>query len=280
MLLTPIMNRLEKFPSFDNEFKNLSKFTLHLADEYKAEKIRSWDELDKRVKTFLTPEKMNEIEAKAPGWKKMTSYMDGVTLTHVMCIFMGMYGKPEYLRSTLTQQEMMKWVILFHDIEKEPKPQRRDHLHAFRSATNTARTLPSLGFLVSADYNSVIDDWEKYTQSAFVKIGEPSYDIPDNSKLPAILDGIDQMFGKNTPATLITKTILLHLSVNMEIWPPPNPLTNDEVKEYFNKDLAVLLLLMHLGDNDGWTLFQPETRERQRIDVVNQFRKIEKIIST
>jgi len=273
------MNYFKESPSFDNEFENLGEFTLRLAEEYKAGKIESWGDLDKRVKTFFTPKRMDEVEAKAPGWKKMASYMDGVTLTHVMCIFMGMYGKPEYLSSTPSQQNEMKWVILFHDIEKEPKPQRRDHLHAFRSAASTARTLPKLGFSITSLYASVFDDWDIYTRSAFIRIGDPSYNIPDNSKLPTILNGIHQMFGHNTPATLIIKTILLHLSVNMEIWPPPNPLTNDEIKDYFNKDLATLLLLMHLGDNDGWTMFDPETRESQRIDVINQFKKIEKIIS-
>jgi hypothetical protein len=268
------------FPSFDVRLPRLNQFILRLVKEYNAAKINSWEDLDKEVKAFFTPQIMNEIEAIVPGWKKMASYMDGITLTHVMCIFMGMYEKPEYLRLTSAQQEEMKWIILFHDIEKAPRPKKRDHLHAFRSAVNTARALPKLGFPITAEYESVIDNWDKYTRSAFINIGNPPIEVPDNSKLPAIFNGIEQMFGHNTPATLIIKTILLHLSVNMEIWPPPNPLTNDDVKDYFNKDLATLLLLMNLGDNDGWTLFNPNTLEHQRIDIMNQFEKIGNIIST
>jgi len=274
------MESEQYFPSFDIEFKELNQFILTLVDDYKADHIKSWEVLDELVKNFFTPEQIDAVDAKIPGWKKMASYKDGVTLTHVMCIFMGMYEKPEYLHLTASQQDEMKWIIMFHDIEKAPQPQKRDHLHAFRSAVNAAKALPKLGFLITAEYDSVIDDWDKYTRSAFINIGNPPVEIPDNSKLPAIFNGIEQMFGHNTPATLIIKTILLHLSVNMDIWPPPNPLTDDEVNDYFNKDLATLLLLMNLGDNDGWTIFKPDTLENQRIDIINQFEKIKKIIST
>lgn len=274
------MDSEQYFPSFDTEFKELNHFILKLVDEYKTGHIKSWEALDERVKNFFTPDQMDAIDAKAFGWKKMASYMDGVTLTHVMCIFMGMYEKPEYLHLTPAQQEEMKWIIAFHDTEKAPQPQKRDHLHAFRSAANAARALPKLGFPITVSYDSIIDDWDKYTRSAFINIGNPPVEIPDNSKLPIIFNGIEQMFGENTSATLIIKTILLHLSVNMEIWPPPSPLTDDEIKDYLNKDLATLLLVMNLGDNDGWTLFNPDTLEHQRIDIMNQFEKIGNIIST
>jgi len=269
-----------QFPAFDEHLPFLDQFIIELVDAYHAGKINLRDELDVRVKAFFTPERMNEMEILVPGWRKMASYVEGVTLTHVMCVFLGMYMEPEYLRLTREQQEEMKWVILFHDVEKQPQAGKRDHTHAFRSAAGAARTLPRLGFPVMPEYNSLINDWDQYTRSAITKLENSSDDVQDNRKFPTILDGIEQMFGQNTPAALIIKTILFHLSVNTDLWPPPNPLTKDEVKRYFNSELATLLLIMNLGDNDGWTFFNYEAREYQRADILDKFEKIEKLISS
>ncbi len=268
------------FPSFDEKLPFLNQFILELVDAYHAGKINLWAELDEKVKAFFSPERMNEMEILVPGWKKMASYVEGVTLTHVMCVFLGMYIEPEYLRLTQEQQEEMKWIILFHDVEKQPQAGKRDHAHAFRSAVGAARALPSLGFSVTPEYDALIDNWDQFTRSAVTKLENSPDDVQDNQKFPTILDGIERMFGQNTPAALIVKTILFHLSVNMDMWPPPNPLTNNEVKRYFNNELATLLLIMNLGDNDGWTFFNYEVRENQRADILDKFLKIGRLLST
>jgi hypothetical protein len=133
------MNPFQITPSFDENLSSLNQFILELVAEYHAGKINLWDELDEKVKTFFSTERMNEMEILVPGWKKMASYVEGVTLTHVMCVFLGMYIEPKYLRLTREQQEEMKWVILFHDVEKQPQAGKRDHAHAFRSAVGAAR---------------------------------------------------------------------------------------------------------------------------------------------
>jgi len=268
------------FPSFDERLPFLNQFILELVDGYHAGKINSWDVLDEKVKAFFTLKRMEQMEAIVPGWKKMTSYMEGVTLTHVMCVFMGMYMTPEYLNLSPEAQQEMKWVILFHDVEKEPRPGKRDHMHAFRSAVGAARTLPRLGFPVTPEYDLLIDNWDQFTRSAITQLENSPHDIQDNDKLPIILSGIDAMFGQNTPAALIIQTVLFHLSINTDLWPPPKPLTADEMKKYFNKELAALLLVMLLGDNDGWTLFNPIVRKGQRDDIVDKFEKIGKLISS
>ncbi len=268
------------FPAFDEQLPFLNQFILELVDAYHAGKINLWDELNEKVKTFFTSERMDEMEILVPGWKKMASYLEGVTLTHVMCVFLGMYMMPEYLRLTHEQQEEMKWVILLHDVEKQPQAGKRDHAHAFRSAVGASRTLPRLGFPVTSEYHSLIDNWDQFTRSAVTKLENSPDDVQDNRKFPTILDGIERMFGQNTPAALIIKTILFHLSVNMDLWPPPNPLTNAEVKSYFNRELSTLLLIMNLGDNDGWALFNPEVRKNQLADIIDKFEKIEKLLSS
>ena len=272
------MNPSAPVPSFDDRLPFLNHFILELVENYQAEKIKSWDELDKSVKAFFTTEQTEQLEAIVPGWHKMASYEDGITLVHVLCVFLGLYRMPEFLSMMHDQQQLMKWVILLHDVEKGPQAGKRDHAHAFRSAVTAARVLPKVGFPVTAEYDSLIDDWTAFTRNA-VRLPENSRDaIQDNRKLPEILGGIQSMFGTNTPAALILKTILFHLSVDMQLWPPAAPLTDEEVKRYFDRDLIPMLRVMNLGDGQGWSLFH-ESREALRNDTLDAFTRIERLIS-
>lgn len=268
-----------KFPAFDDLLPFLNQFILHLSEGYHTGNINSWEALEERVKTFFTPERMEQTEKLAPGWKKMVSDADGVTLTHVMCVFLGLYMMPEFQAMTKVEQQMMKWVILFHDVEKQPQRGKRDHLHAFRSAVAAARALPKLGFPVTAEYVSLIDEWDTFTRSAVTQLEHSSDDVQDNRKLPEILSGLERMFGYNTPATLIIKTILFHLCVDMKPWPPVTPLTDNEVTRYFDRDLFTLLKAMNLGDGEGWSLFDP-SRESLRYATLEAFKKVERLLSS
>ena len=267
------------FPHFDECFSFLNQFILALEKDYRKRRITTWAQLDEKVKAFFNAERMAEVQAMVPHWQKMASYLKGVTLTHVTCCFLGMYMTREFLALTWEEQQIMKWVILFHDVEKEPQAGKRDHVHAFRSAASAARRLPALGFPVTPAYDSVIDRWDAFTRSARTKLENSTDEVQDNGKLPEILIGIERMFGRHTPADLIIRTILLHLSVNMKEWPPPNPLNQDEVKNYVDRELLPLLRLMNLADNDGWTLFDPTANQRQRLDILEEFEKIERLIS-
>jgi hypothetical protein len=223
---------------------------------------------------------MDGIEAKAPGWKKMASYSEGVTLTHVACVFLGMLMLPEFQRLSLEQQQIAKWSVLFHDIEKVHIRGKRDNLHAFRSAVNAAHALPKIGFPTTAIYQVLIHNWSETTNSAFTKKEDETDDlIPDNNKLTEIISEIDKMLGSNTPAALIVKVVLLHYSIDVvKDWPQPAPFTDDEVKKHLNYETLPLLKVMMLADNDGWTMFYPE-REQQRSETLETFKRIEKLIS-
>jgi len=275
------MNRGDlKFPSFDREFKELNKFLLNLVEEYRRGKIKSWDDLDERVKNFFTPERMDIIEAKAPGWDKMASYSEGVTLTHVTCVFLGMFMLPEFDRLSAEQQQVAKWIVLFHDIEKVHIRGKRDSTHASRSAVNAAQSLPKIGFPVTAIYQILIHKWSEITNSAFItKEDEAEDQIPDNSKLPEIISGIDNMFGEHTSAALIVKVVLLHYSINVVTeWPQPAPFTDNEIIKFIDPELLPLLKVMMLADNEGWTMFYPE-RKQQRKETLETFEKMEKLIT-
>jgi len=272
------MNTSQEFPPFDVLLPDLNQFILDLVEEYKAEKIKSWDDLEKKVNAFFTPEKMDQTDAIVPHWRKMASYADGLTLVHVMCVFMGLYMLPEFLGMSEHQQGLTKWIILLHDVEKEPRAGKRDHPHAFRSAAGAAQTLPKLGFPTTTEHVLLINEWSEFTRSAVTLPDNSSDYVQDNRKLPQILDGIQRMFGHSTPATLIIKTILFHLSVDMDFWPPPAPLTNDEMKRYIDRELTPLLRVMHLADGDGWLMFDPENRERGRMDTLGVFEMVERLI--
>ncbi len=273
------MNTQHEIPSFDVLLPDLDQFILNLVEEYKTGKIKSWENLEERVDAFFTPEQMNQTESLVPHWHKMASYADGLTLVHVMCVFLGLYMLPEFMSMSSYQQQLMKWVILFHDVEKELPDGKRDYAHAFRSAVGAAQTLPGLGFPTISEYDLLIVEWSEFTRSAIRLLENSSDYTQDNRKLPIIINGIQHMFGHNTPATLIMKTILFHLSVDMDYWPPTTPLTDVEVKSYFDRELVLPLMVMHLADGEGWLMFNPEKGALGRNDTIEAFKKVEQLIS-
>lgn len=273
------MNAHAGFPSFDVEFEEFDQFILSLVDDYNMGRLNSWDALDEKVKTFYTPERMDGIEAKAPGWKKMASYSDGITLTHVTCVFLGLFMLPEFKSLSDEQQQLAKWIVLLHDIDKVHVRGKRDTMHAFRSGVVAANILPKLGFPVSEEYPEMIRSWSDLTTNAFTLGDGDSAPKPDNHKLPEILSGIERLFGKDTPAALIVMTALLHISLNIDInYPTPSPLTDMEIKEHISLTLLPLLKVMMLSDTEGWSLFEPEVRERRMKDAMESFERVEKLI--
>ena len=271
------MNPTLAFPSFDIYLADLNQFIFELIEAYQAGKIKSWDDLEEKVNAYFTPDRMEHTDALVPGWRKMSSYGERVTLVHVMCVFLGLYMMPEFLSMTKEQQQRMKWVILFHDIEKEPQKEKRDHGHAFRSTVATARILPRLGFSATSEYDRLINPWSEFTRSAITMSETLQESIQDYRKLPEILDDLERMFGQDTPTALIIKTILFHLSIDMQPWPPAAPLTDEEVRTYLDSDLVLLLRAMNLGDSEGWNMFET-SRESLRNSTLAAFRTVEQLI--
>lgn len=267
------------FPLFDNEFPDLNRFILELVKAYHSGGMRSWDNLEKRVKDFFTPERMEQMETLAPGWGKMASYSEGITLTHVTCVFLGMFLLEEFQTLSTDQQQIAKWIILFHDIDKFHIRGEKDTMHAFNSAVIAAKALPGLGFPINSKYPELIDPWSEYTRRAFIPTDKAVSPKPDNQKLPKILSDIDDLFGENTPASLITKVILLHISPSIDKnYPTPAPLTEDEFQRFVSPNLFPLLKVMMLADNEGWSLFDPEVRDQQKREALQAFEKLQNLI--
>jgi hypothetical protein len=184
---------------------------------------------------------------------------------------------PEFQHAASTQQALMKWIVLFHDIAKEVRDGQRDYTHGFRSAAKTGAILPSIEFPVMGDYDRHFKAWFTLTNTAITKRGETTVYMQDNRKLPEIIDGIERLFGHDTPAALIVKTVLLHYSIDVvEEWPQVAPLTEIEIKQYLNIALFPLLKMMMLVDNDGWELFNLSTKERYRQETLAVFEELER----
>src|SRR4026208_1811059 len=105
------MNASRRFPSFDVLLPEFNQFILELVEDHHAGKINSWEQLEEKVNAFFTPEQMDQMETVAPGWQKMTSYSGGITLVHVMCVFLGVFMMSEYRALTPEQQQMEKWIV-------------------------------------------------------------------------------------------------------------------------------------------------------------------------
>jgi len=267
-------------PGFEDCFPDLDQFILELVQAFEAGQLNSWDKLDQKVRAFFTPERMELIESQVPGWKKMASYSAGITLVHIVCVFLGLVMLPEFQALTAQQKQLAKWIVLFHDIDKVHLPGKKDTMHAFRSSVTTAKSLPRFGFSTRPHFYERISYWGEYTTQAYVAPDGESTPRPDNRKLAAILIGIDNLFGKDTPAALITKTVLLHISLHIDpFYPTPSALTEEEIKRYINSNLLPLLKAMMLADNEGWSLFDPETRAQRRNDAEKAFGKFEMLIS-
>ena len=264
-----------EFPLVETHLPQVMTFVSGLVQDYRSGKIQSWEMMTERVHSFFTPEMLDKVDAVAPGWREMSSCANGVTLVHVMCVFVGLLTCPEYQHASNTEQVLMKWIVLFHDLAKEVCNGQRDYTHGFRSAAKTGAILPRVGFSVMPEYENLFQEWFTFTTTATTKHDEAGVYIQDNRKLPEIITGTEQLFGYDTPATLIVKTVLLHSSIDVvEEWPQVAPLTESEIRRYLNNTLFPLLKMMMLVDNDGWVLFDLPTKEQYRQETLSVFGKL------
>jgi hypothetical protein len=257
----------------------LTHFVEGLRQEVEAATLSDWPNLSAKIHQFFTPAMTEKVNATIPGWRAMAAEAEGVTQVHVMSVFVSLLRCPEYMQASREQQLLLQWIVLFHDVAKVVRNGKRDPTHAFRSAAMTAGQLPHLGFAVTDNFAACIEDWASLTSGAVINQPEIHENIPDNSKPPQILDGIERMFGHDTPGALVVKTVLLHLSINVvKAWPQAAALTEDEMRQYFSDPLLPLLKIMMLVDNDAYAFFDPAEKLKARAETLAAFEKVAKII--
>ena len=278
--VSPMMSPKQEFPPFEEKFPEVDQFLLHLQEEFNGGKIQSWDVMDEKVKSFFADGRTKQIETKVPGWKEMASYAGGLTQTHILCAMLGLYMMPEFHALPAEQRQIAKWIVFLHDTGKIMLNGRGDYFHPFRSGIIAAKALPKLGFVIKDHYNSLIDQWIEFVGSS--KYPHPtkvSEHIHDSSRIEEIYTGIHDMFGRDSPAALIIKGVLLHQSIDtVKEWPQTAPLTEEQIRQYVDVSLYPLLRVMHLSDNEGWSMFEPETRALQRKETLEAFANIEALI--
>jgi hypothetical protein len=251
-----------------------------LARKYAAGTLVSWEQMSEWVQWFFTPARLDQVEAVVPGWRAMASLAGGATLTHITAVLTALFLSPEYRRARAEEQALMEWIVLFHDIMKRGEPGKRDHVHGFRSAVNAGQALPALGFPVTDDYAGLIEDWARLTHSAITRPNGRTDEIQDNRQLPAIMAGIDQLYGQDASGALIVKAVLLHMSITVvQDWPQAAPLTEAEIEQYVSTPLFPLLQAMMLADNDGWALFDPGRKEQDRRETLARLAAIRRLRS-
>ena len=124
-----------------------------------------------------------------------------------------------------------------------------------------------------------MEEWIAFTHEAIIWSDEAKITIQDNRQLPKIVDGINRIFGHNSAAALVVKTVLLHLSINVvEDWPQAAPLTDAETRQFIDAPLLPFLKVMMLVDNDAWALFDQPKKDKYRSETLAVFRDIEKVI--
>jgi hypothetical protein len=262
------------FPILESHLPDLMNFVTALVQGYQSREIDSWQVLEEKVFKFFSIAEVDKVNAVAPGWRDMAACAGGITLVHILAVFTALFLCPEFRQASKSQQEYLKWIVVFHDIAKEIQPGVRDFTHGFHSAAMTAKALPGLGFAITPEYVILIDEWERLVNSATTIQSGISIAIQNNDKLPLISSGIERLFGRNTPAALIVKTVLLHMSINVvEDWPQAAPLSGNELLEYVDGDLIPLMKVMMLVDNDAWSLFDPPTKERYRRETLAVFNR-------
>lgn len=265
-----------QFPNIEFHLPKVMCFVTALALDYESGLIDSESIIEEKVLAFFTDDELDTVEAIAPGWRRMSSFGDGCTLIHVMSAFLSLILCPNFQNASTEQQELLKWIVLYHDIAKEVTKGHRDAIHGFRSAAITGRSIAKNGFAVMDEYYSHVEEWFVFTYNAITWEDEAGIYIQDNRKLPKIIDDIDRIFGHNTAAALVVKTVLLHMSINVvEDWPQAAPLTDVESTHFVDTTTLPLLKVMMLVDNDAWSLFDQPTKDKYRTETLSAFKEIE-----
>jgi len=264
----------------EDQLPQLLEFVRTLARQIEAGEIQDGDALGVRIRNFYTADQTAAIETVVPGWKEMAAYADGTTLHHVTQVLIALQLLPEYRQASRYLQDLMEWSVLYHDLGKQVIAGQRDALHAFRSATMAARTLPRLGFLTSEAYPATLEPWSRLVLGASVATPDGKGSMQDNRALPEILRGIEQLFGAGSAAALIVQASLLHQSLNVvPEWPNPGSLTEAQVPACIRPDLVPLLEGLMLADSDAWQLFEPDKKAKFRESTLAVFAAVRQMVA-
>ena len=266
-------------PKLEDHLPDLFERVRTLARQIEAGELQDGDALVRHIRDLYTADRMESIETIAPGWQEMAACADGATRNHVTQVLIALQLLPEYRQASRHLQASLEWTVLYHDLGKQVIGGRRDALHAFRSATIAARALPGVGFHVTEAYPARLDPWTRLVLGAAVAAADGKGLVQDNRVLPEILQGIEQLFGAESAASLIVQAVLLHQSLNVvPEWPNPGSLTEAELAPCIRPALLPLLEAMMLVDSDAWQLFDPDSKAKFRRSTLEVFATLRRLV--
>jgi len=262
-------------PQAHEELPDLMAFIEQMKADFDAGKFEGWQDFVKPIREWYTPNRLQAIDDKVMGWKRMSSYADGQILVHLTAALVSLLRLPDYQALSDDDKNLALWIVLYHDVAKEVKKGKRDHTHGFRSAGNCGAGLMELEFVPPVEPLRLYT-WHGTLKNA--RIYSETHDdyVQDNRQLPDIMDGIDSLFdGRDSPTGLIICGVLFHMSLNVvDDFPQSAPLTNDEIKTYISPRLLPLLKVMMLTDNAAWALFHPERQAPERQQLEREFKRV------
>lgn len=266
-------------PQAKNDLVDLMAFIELMKTDYETGKFEDWQTFIEPIRKWYTSQRLDEIDEVVMGWKKMATYANQQNLIHLTAALVSLLRLPEYQELTPEQQNIALWIVLYHDVEKENYKGKRDHTHGFRSAGICGRGLIQHGFEKAVD-EEALNQWISLTQTAMIYDETLQDNIQDNSKLDAVIQGIDGMFGsRDSPSGLIVCGVLLHMSIDVvDEFPQSAPLTDDEIRAYISPTLFPLLRVMMFTDNAAWALFDPERQAPERQQTRRAFDRVEALL--
>ena len=155
-------------PQLGSHLPDLLEFVSNSARQIETGELADGDALAQRLRDFYTADRMRAIEVVAPGWHDMAAAANGATLNHITQALIALQLLPEYRHAQGHLRALLEWSVLYHDLGKQVIAGQRDALHAFRSATMAARTLPSVGFPVTEAYRATLEPWTRLVLDASV----------------------------------------------------------------------------------------------------------------
>lgn len=262
-------------PTLRAHLPDLMTFVDDCANKVTEATLTDWQTFASDCFAFYTPDRMNAIEAIAPGWQSMSSYRDGMTLIHVTSVLVALMRLPEYKAATNRLKALAEWIVLFHDIKKVPVKGGHDYVHGFKSAAVAGAALVNCGFGLSDGVtNSELATWVQLTDSATIFDAAHQEMIQDNSKLDAIVSGLRA--NHSADACAVVLGVLLHISIITDPgYPIPAPVNADWLRGHLSDDEHALLKMMYLSDIGGWMLFSSsEEKAQHRTHIETAFSNI------
>jgi len=202
-----------------------------------------------------------EIESYVPEWAGIRAHSNGRTNVHTLKALISLFLDNSFLSADKNDQNIILWTILLHDLEKKPEAGKgKDWMHPFKSAATAIKVFIRMGFWPTSAASEKLCE---VLQSASIMGTSPSGNprsVPDHSKLPYIIEKIDQL-SRSPFCTYVIKAILFHQSFSpLQEYPNAKPLTEEDCVLYLDVDVLYYLEIVMANDSASYSILDNQKR--------------------